>query len=258
MKEIVNAVGSLQQFADGYKQFGFTRGVDKEKGPGIYYREWAPNAREMSLIGQFNKWDINANPLKRDEFGWFETFLPDVNGQSAIPHGSLIKVTMVTNQGARIYRIPAWIKRSIQEIDPDTAKPKDVFTGMYWCPAKQYKWENVAHLTMPDPSKNEHGLKIYESHVGMSSVEEKVNTYREFADDVLPRIKNNGYNTVQLMAVMEHAYYGSFGYHVTSFFAPSSRFGTPEDLKYLVDKAHGMGLRVIMDLIHSYIYIYII
>lgn len=96
------------------------------------------------------------------------------------------------------------------------------------------------------------GLRIYEAHVGMSSAEEKVNSYRDFADNVLPRIEALGYNCVQLMAIMEHAYYGSFGYHVTSFLAPSSRFGTPEDLKYLVDTAHGMGLLIIMDLVHSH------
>lgn len=207
----------------------------------------------MSLIGEFNNWDVNATPLKRiDDFGWFEVFLPDINGQSAIPHGSLIKTTLVTKNGERLYRIPTWIKRAVQEIVPETGKPKNIFTGMYWCPPEPYEWKNVAHLTLPDPSKKEHGLKIYEAHVGMSSKEEKVNSYREFADDVLPRIKNYGYNTVQLMAIMEHAYYGSFGYHVTNFFAISSRFGTPEDLKYLIDTAHGMGLRVIMDMVHSH------
>jgi len=96
------------------------------------------------------------------------------------------------------------------------------------------------------------GLRIYEAHVGMSSAEEKVNSYRDFADSVLPRIARLGYNCVQLMAIMEHAYYGSFGYHVTSFLAPSSRFGTPEDLKYLVDTAHSLGLLIIMDLVHSH------
>ena len=86
----------------------------------------------------------------------------------------------------------------------------------------------------------------------MSSEEGKINTYRNFADYVIPRIKKNGYNVIQLMAIMEHAYYASFGYHVTNFFAVSSRYGTPDDFKYLVDKAHENGLMVIIDCIHSH------
>merc|ERR1719498_39077 len=86
----------------------------------------------------------------------------------------------------------------------------------------------------------------------MSSIEPKINTYYEFADDVLPRIKSLGYNAVQLMAVAEHAHYGCFGYHVTSFFAPSSRSGTPEELKELVDTAHGLGISVLVDLVHAH------
>ena len=86
----------------------------------------------------------------------------------------------------------------------------------------------------------------------MSGSEKRVSSYREFANNVLPRIKANNYNTIQLMAVMEHSYYASFGYHVTNFFAVSSRSGTPEDLKYLIDKAHSLGLRVLMDVVHSH------
>ncbi|CAI5476756.1 unnamed protein product [Closterium sp. Yama58-4] len=94
--------------------------------------------------------------------------------------------------------------------------------------------------------------RIYEAHVGMSSEEPRVASYVQFANSVLPRIKAAGYNTIQLMAVAEHSYYASFGYHVTNFFAVSSRSGTPEDLKYLVDTAHSLGIRVLMDLIHSH------
>lgn len=86
----------------------------------------------------------------------------------------------------------------------------------------------------------------------MSSEDGKVNTYRDFADYIIPRIKNNGYNVIQIMAIMEHVYYASFGYHVTNFLAPSSRFGTPDDFKYLVDKAHEHGLMVVIDCIHSH------
>ena len=93
---------------------------------------------------------------------------------------------------------------------------------------------------------------IYEAHIGMATSSEKVGTYREFTENVLPVIIKAGYNTIQLMAIQEHPFYGSFGYHVSSFFAASSRYGTPEDLKELIDTAHAAGLRVIMDLVHSH------
>ena len=95
-------------------------------------------------------------------------------------------------------------------------------------------------------------LLIYECHIGMAQDEEKVGSYVEFRDNVLPRVAHQGYNCIQIMAVQEHPYYGSFGYHVSSFFAPSSRFGTPEELKSLIDKAHSMGIAVIMDIVHSH------
>src|SRR5213076_1399079 len=119
------------------------------------------------------------------------------------------------------------------------------FSGQFWDPAEPYAFRNP---TPPAPRD----LRIYESHVGMATEEGKVGSFESFARDVLPRIAALGYNAIQLMAVMEHPYYGSFGYHVSNFFAVSSRFGTPEELKELVDTAHGMGLKVIMDLVHSH------
>jgi len=126
-------------------------------------------------------------------------------------------------------------------------KDNRLFDSVFWNPDKSQKYNYIN----PNPIVP-NSLKIYEAHVGMSSIEPKVSTYREFADSVLPRIKNGGYSAVQLMAIQEHAYYGSFGYHVTNLFAISSRSGTPEDLKYLIDKAHGFGLLVFIDLIHSH------
>jgi len=93
---------------------------------------------------------------------------------------------------------------------------------------------------------------IYETHVGLSTEANSIGTYEEFRKETLPRIKQAGYNVIQLMAVMEHPYYGSFGYHVSSLFAVSSRFGTPEEFKALVDDAHGRGMAVTMDLVHSH------
>jgi 1,4-alpha-glucan branching enzyme len=217
--------------------------------------------------------------------GVFSCFLPDsADGKSAIKHNTLVKISFVKPGGERIYRIPAWIRYAIYQ------KETNEYCGKYWNPPEEERhawkhprlrtgctadyvstsgveslsshtdWVGIAtanqtqKATVPEAAADPAaaGLRIYEAHVGMSSRDEKVSSYVEFADTVLPRIKGLGYNCVQLMAIMEHAYYGSFGYHVTSFLAASSRFGTPEELKYLVDKAHSMGLLIIMDLVHSH------
>ena len=137
-------------------------------------------------------------------------------------------------------RIPAWAKRVVQ--DSETL----IFNAQVWFPELPYEWK------IPDYKRNDTPPLIYEAHIGMAGEEERVHTYNEFRKNILPKIKANGYNTVQLMAIPEHPYYGSFGYHVSSFFAPSSRFGTPEELKQLIDEAHQMGIAVIMDIVHSH------
>ncbi|GFP98544.1 1 4-alpha-glucan-branching enzyme [Phtheirospermum japonicum] len=229
---------SLEEFAQGYLKFGFNR----EEG-GIVYREWAPAAQEAEVIGDFNKWNGSEHKMTKDQFGVWSIRIPDVDENPAIPHDSRVKFRFKHGNGIWVDRIPAWIKYATQ--DPTMfAAPYD---GVYWDPPPSERYE----FKHPRPPKPE-SPRIYEAHVGMSSSEPRVNTYREFADDVLPRVRSNNYNTVQLMAVMEHSYYGSFGYHVTNFFAVSSRSGTPEDLKYLIDKAHGLGLRVLMDVVHSH------
>jgi 1,4-alpha-glucan branching enzyme len=157
-----------------------------------------------------------------------------------LKHQQRIKVHVVGADGEHKDRVPAWIKRAVQ--DSETYD----FSGEIWAPEHPYQWKNQF-----DPSRVDSPV-IYEAHVGMSGEDERVHTYREFADHILPRIANGGYNTIQLMAIQEHPYYGSFGYHVSSFFAPSSRFGTPDDLKYLVDKAHGLGIAVLLDIVHSH------
>ncbi|HEX8547252.1 MAG TPA: alpha amylase C-terminal domain-containing protein, partial [Cytophagaceae bacterium] len=140
-----------------------------------------------------------------------------------------------------IDRIPAYITRVVQDTETHD------FCGQLWF-SKTFEWTDQ-HFSAQE--QYEQPL-IYESHTGMAQEKEGLGTYQEFADEILPRIKNGGYNSVQLMAVMEHPYYGSFGYHVSNFFCASSRFGTPEDLKYLVNKAHSIGLAVIMDVVHSH------
>lgn len=233
MKRLRQLYGSLEDCAAAYRYYGINR--NQETGEWTY-REWAPAARGLYLIGDFNGWDRSAHPLTRDKRGvWSITLPPD-----ALQHGQKVKVHVVGADGVGKDRIPAWITRAVQ--DPATYD----FAGEIWAPAEEYQWQHQF-----DPSRIEVPF-IYETHVGMSGEAERVHTYREFADNVLPRVAELGYNTIQLMAVQEHPYYGSFGYHVSSFFAPSSRFGTPDDLKYLIDKAHGMNIAVLLDVVHSH------
>ncbi len=221
----------------GHQYFGLNRGQHNEQN-GVWYREWAPGAHSLALTGDFNQWNRGSHPMQRDEFGVWSLFLPDSQYDSLLTHGSRVKVH-VSSRSGEMDRIPAYIRRVVQEGESGP------FTGQYWQPPQPYLWQH------PAPAKPDR-LRIYEAHAGMALEEGRTGTWLEFAETVLPRIANLGYNAVQLMAVMEHPYYGSFGYHVSSFFAPSSRFGTPEELKALIDKAHHMGLIVIMDIIHSH------
>ena len=222
---------NLSDFASGYLYFGLH--TTKE---GWIFREWAPEATAIYLIGDFNHWqETEEYKLTRIENGIFEIKLP----LSAIHHGDLykLKVHWQTGNGERI---PAWAKRVVQ--DDQT----HIFSAQVWSPEDPYQFKISSFTPNTSP------LLIYECHIGMSTNEEKVGTYREFSQNVLPRIKADGYNAIQIMAIQEHPYYGSFGYHVSSFFAASSRFGTPEDLKELIDIAHSMGIAVIMDIVHSH------
>ena len=236
LKTIEKQFGSLGTFASAHQFFGFH--YDRIRR-GWWYREWAPAAHYLSLFGDFNDWQRYANPLENVGNGVWEIFLPDDEYQNKLVHGSLLKIIVQSSIGEQ-ERIPIYINRVVQ--DENT---KD-FSAQFWNPAKPYVFENQT------PKLGEEPLLIYESHVGMAQEKENVGSYNEFIANVLPRIKADGYNAVQLMAIAEHPYYGSFGYHVSNFFAASSRFGTPEELKKLVDTAHGMGLLVIMDLVHSH------
>jgi len=235
---IIESVGSLEAISRGYEYLGFNRGTHQGQ-EGVWYREWAPMADALSLIGDFNGWDRNANPMQRDQYGIWSVFLPDCQYVDRLVHESLVKVHVVSKKHA-LDRIPAYIRRVVQD------KETKSFSGQYWNPPETYTWQHVS----PTPQG---GLRIYEAHVGMATEEEKIGTFREFTDQVVPRIADLGYNAVQLMAIMEHPYYGSFGYHVSSLYAPSSRFGTPEDLKALIDAAHGHGLLVFLDIVHSHL-----
>ena len=230
LNRILSQGQSLNEFANAYEYFGFHH-VDG----GWYYREWAPSAYQLYLTGEFNNWDATSHPLTPVGNGNWELFLP---GDDALWEGCKVK-TVVDAFMQRSWHIPLYARRVVQQKD----------TVEWVCEVtddrKSFAWTDQNFRREPS-------LYIYEAHVGMAQEEGKVGTYREFADLVLPRIKRAGYNTVQLMAIMEHPYYGSFGYQVANFYAASSWFGRPEDLKYLVNKAHEMGLCVLLDVVHSH------
>lgn len=230
-KELTGGKQKLSDFASGYLYFGLHKTND-----GWVFREWAPNANEIFIVGDFNNWQRDEQyRLRRIQNGVFERVFPD----NAFKHGQLYKL-VVCWDGSCGERIPAWCRRVVQ--DENTK----IFSAQVWNPEKPYVFANKKFKPNTDP------LLIYECHIGMATNQEKVGTYAEFTRDVLPRIKKAGYNCIQIMAIQEHPYYGSFGYHVSSFFAASSRFGTPEELKELIDTAHGMGMAVIMDIVHSH------
>ncbi|EPQ59133.1 glycoside hydrolase [Gloeophyllum trabeum ATCC 11539] len=231
--------GGYDAFSKGYLEMGFNVDADGT----VVYREWAPNAREAVLTGDFNDWNRISHPMTKNEFGIWEIRLPPTApGVCAIPHDSKLKISMITNSGERIERLPAWIKRVTQDL---SVSP--VYDARFWNPPEEQKYK-FKHPRPPQPR----ATRIYEAHVGISTSEGRVGTYKEFTANILPRIRDLGYNTIQLMAIMEHAYYASFGYQVTNFFAASSRYGTPEELKELIDTAHSMGLTVLLDVVHSH------
>ena len=230
-KELIAADGSLKAFANAYNYFGLHR-----TPTGWVFREWAPNATGITLIGDFSKWkEYVKYALKPIGNGVWEIKLKP----EALHHGQLYKM-LVHWEGGMGERIPAYATRVVQD------EQSKIFSAQVWAPEKPFKWK--VRRFVPDTRP----LLIYECHIGMAQEREGVGTYTEFKDKVLPRIVADGYNTIQIMAIQEHPYYGSFGYHVSSFYAPSSRFGTPEELKELIDAAHEQGIAVIMDIVHSH------
>ena len=233
LKHIQEHAGSLPDFARGHKYTGINFDESKKQWS---VREWLPEAKGVSLFGDFNDWNRDTHQLQRVDGGFWELILP----ADQLAHGQKVKLHIHGADDSRLDRLPATITRAVQ--DPDSHD----YSGQIWSPEEEYVWKHKF-----DPSTVTAPL-IYECHTGMAGEEPRVHTYREFADNILPRVADLGYNTVQLMAVQEHPYYGSFGYHVSSFFAPCSRFGTPEDLKYLIDTAHGMGIAMLLDIVHSH------
>ena len=222
---------SLSDFATGYLYFGLHR-----TPTGWVFREWAPNATAIYMIGEFTDWKIHPEyALKPLAKGVWELELP----AGKLHHRQLYRL-LVCWKGGQGERIPSYANSTMQD------KQTKIFSAQVWNPEKPYQWKAPSFPLCSSPPL------IYESHAGMATEEYREGTFAEYRDKIIPYIKQSGYNTVQLMAIQEHPYYGSFGYHVSNFFAVSSRFGTPDDFKSLVDTAHQQGLRVIMDLIHSH------
>ena len=230
-KERILAPGqTLNDFANAHNYYGFHH-VDG----GWYYREWAPSAYQLYLEGEFNGWDQTSHPLTSLGNGDWELYLP---GDEALWEGCKVKTVVDANM-TRTEHLPLYCRRAVQNKNSNTFEAEVVDDK------KAFPWTDGDFV-------GEDQMYIYEAHVGMAQEEPRIGTYREFADITLNHIKAAGYNTIQLMAIMEHPYYGSFGYQVSNFYAASSWFGKPEDLKYLVNKAHSMGIRVLLDLVHSH------
>ena len=227
---MTNVGTNVKDFANAHQYFGLHR-----VGDWWVFREWAPNATAIYLVGDFSDWkespDFKLNPAKN---GVWELHVPF----GRIRHGDLYKMS-VHWPGGEGLRIPAYATRVVQD------EQTHIFSAQVWEPAP-FRW--TVEKFIPDTKP----LMIYECHIGMAQQKEGVGSYLEFRDKILPRVAADGYNAIQIMAIQEHPYYGSFGYHVSSFYAASSRFGTPEELKSLIDRAHELGIAVIMDIVHSH------
>ena len=223
---------SLAEFASGHEYFG----LHFQRGEWVF-REWAPNATAVYLVGDMSKWQVRGEfeLEKISDYGLWEIHL----AADKLKHGDLYRLRIIW-AGGEGDRIPAYARRVVQ--DPKTL----IFNAQVWSPPDAYRWKE------PNFKRPEEPPLIYEAHIGMAQEDEKIGTFREFTLKIIPRIVHEGYNTLQLMAIQEHPYYGSFGYQVSSFFAASSRYGTPEDLKLLIETAHANGIAVFMDLIHSH------
>lgn len=272
-------------FSQGYKYYGLHFLPDNS----VVAREWAPGAHDVYLTGDFSEcetsayafscvsttsihtvmhtyivytyirilckyyfcsfsdnWQWEATPYRKLDFGKWELRIPALeDGTPPIKHLSEIKVIIRNESGQLLDRLSPWAKYVKQP-------PKESNQGVNF---KQFVWnppENERYRFKYPSAKKPKSLRIYECHVGIASQDPCIGSYDNFADNVIPRIKRQGYNAIQIMAVMEHAYYASFGYQVTSFFAASSRCGTPEQLKRLIDVAHANGLYVLLDVVHSH------
>lgn len=238
-KSSIESSETLESYTRSYKKFGLHVTKDNE----IVGLEWIPGAEAVWLRGDFNNWARTEYAFSSESFGKWSIKIPALeDGSCRIPHNSKIKLTiLVRSTGKLIDRISPWAKYVYQE--PNSV----VYDWHFYNPSSEEKY--AAKFDRPEKPK---APRIYEAHVGIASDKKGISSYADFTNNVLPRIAKNGYNVIQLMAIQEHAYYASFGYQVTSFFAPSSRFGTPDQLKELIDCAHGLGIQILLDIVHSH------
>ncbi|XP_023259387.1 1,4-alpha-glucan-branching enzyme [Seriola lalandi dorsalis] len=234
--QLEEAEGGFDQFTRSYRTFGVQRLPDNC----LVFKEWAPAAEALFLTGDFNDWNKFANPYTKKEFGKWELILPAKYDKSpAVTHKTKLKVVVHTKEGERLYRISPWAKYVTKD------DKSVIYDWVHWDPPQPY-------IQIHPRPKKPLSLRTYEAHVGIASPDATIASYTNFTKNVLPRIKDLGYNCIQLMAIMEHAYYASFGYQITSYFAASSRYGTPDELKQLIDVAHSMGIIVLLDVVHSH------
>ncbi|CRK98126.1 CLUMA_CG011494, isoform A [Clunio marinus] len=236
-----NSEGGIEKFTKGYEYYGIHIKDDNS----VVAREWAPGAQCLYLTGDFNNWQWEAHPFRQLEYGKWELILPPKEDANCyISHLSEVKIIVKNLEGQLLERLSPWATYVVQPTDLSYGKN---YKQKIWNPPESDRYK----FQYKKPSKPQ-TLRIYECHVGIATEDYGIGSYRNFADNVIPRIVKQNYNTIQVMAIMEHAYYASFGYQVTSFFAASSRFGTPEDLKYFVDIAHKNNLTVLLDVVHSH------
>ena len=237
-------IGELDQYLFGqgnhyeiYKKLG-AHMVDDEGQEGVYFAVWAPNAKSVSVVGEFNDWDRTRNPMTRAEYiGIYTCFVPGVK------EGMMYKFCIETITGE--YHMKADPYANYAELRPGTASRITNIENLKWTDSS---WmtarENWNHKKEP--------MSVYEVHMGSwkrhpGTEDEGFYTYREFAKEITKYIKDMGYTHVEIMGIAEHPFDGSWGYQVTGYYAPTSRYGTPEDFAWMINYLHRNGIGVIMD-----------
>ena len=221
---------------DIYKKLGAHQSVEDGK-KGMSFAVWAPHAASVFVIGTFNSWNETANQMEKlGPGGIYKTFIPDVG------LGELYKFLIITPDGRKLYKADPFANQG--EVRPGTASVTTDITNFKWSDSK---W--IEERSAQDPEKAP--VAIYECHIGSwmkhPDTEDGFYNYREFADRIVEYLKKLKYTHIELMGIAEHPFDGSWGYQVTGYYAPTSRYGTPEDFAYLVNKLHRNKIGVILD-----------
>ena len=220
-----------------YKKLGAHK-VKKGKKEGVYFAVWAPHAKSVSVIGEFNEWDIEANPMERQEsVGIFTCFVPGVKEYD------MYKYCIQTHTGDYAFKADPFANHA--ELRPGTASKIADISNLKWTDSewmeKRKKWN---HMQKP--------ISVYEVHIGSwkkhpGREDEGFYTYREFGKEVAKYVKDMGYTHIELIGIAEHPFDGSWGYQVTGYYAPTSRYGTPQDFAWMVNYLHRNKIGVILD-----------